>query len=76
MLGLCNAYATFQRLMNDILRNNLRKFVTIYLDDVCVYNRLLEEHVEHLRIVPQRLKEEGLKLRLKNAYLVFKKLSI
>jgi hypothetical protein len=34
------------------------KFVTVYLADACVYNRKLEEHLEHLRLVLQRLKEE------------------
>jgi hypothetical protein len=33
--GMCNAPATFKRMMNDILRDFLDKFVTIYLDDVC-----------------------------------------
>jgi hypothetical protein len=59
--GLCNAPAKFQRIMTDFLH----KFVTVYLDDVCVYNRTLEEHLEHVRLVHQRFKEEGLKLRLK-----------
>jgi hypothetical protein len=63
--GLCNTPATFQRMMNDILRDFLHNFVTIYLDDVCIYSRTLEEHMEHLRLVVQRFKEEGLKLRLK-----------
>jgi hypothetical protein len=63
--GLCNAPATFQRMMNDILRDFLHKFVTVYLDDVCIYSRTLEEHLEHQRLVLQRFKEEGLKLRLK-----------
>jgi hypothetical protein len=52
-------------MMNDILRDFLHKFVIVYLDNVCIYNRILEEHVEHLRLVLQRLKEEGFKLRLK-----------
>jgi hypothetical protein len=66
--GLCNAQATFQRMMNDILRVFLHKLVTLYLDDVCVYNRTLEEHLEHLRLVLQRFKEESLKLRLSKCF--------
>jgi hypothetical protein len=34
--GMCNAPATFQRMMNDTLRDFLRKFVTVYLDDVYI----------------------------------------
>jgi hypothetical protein len=49
--GMCNAQATFQRMMNDILREFLHMFVTVYLDDVCIYSRTLEEHLEHLRLV-------------------------
>jgi hypothetical protein len=49
----------------------LHKFVTVYLDDVCLYNRTLEEYMEHLRFVLQRFKEEGLKLRLKKCLLGF-----
>jgi small nuclear ribonucleoprotein (snRNP)-like protein len=66
--GLCNAPATFQRLMNDILRDFLHKIVTVYLDDDFIYNRTLEEHLEHLRLVLQQFKEEGLKLRLKKCF--------
>jgi hypothetical protein len=66
--GLCNAPATFQRMMSDILRDFLHKFVIVYLDDVCVYSRTMEEHLEHMRLVLQRFKEEGLKLRLKKCF--------
>jgi hypothetical protein len=66
--GLCNAPSTFQRMMNDILRDFLHKFVTVYLDDVCVYSRTMEEHLEHMRLVLQRFKEEGLKLHLKKCF--------
>jgi hypothetical protein len=66
--GLCNAPATIQRMMNDILHDFLHKFVTVYLDDACINNRTLEEHPEHLRLVLQRFKEEGLKLRLKKCF--------
>jgi hypothetical protein len=54
--------------MNDILRDFLHKFVIVYLDDVCVYNRTMEEHLEHLRLVLQRFKEEDLSLRLKQCF--------
>jgi hypothetical protein len=66
--GMCNAPATFQRMMNDILRDFLHKFGIVYLDDVCIYSRTMEEHPEHLRLVLQRFKEEGLKLRLKKCF--------
>jgi predicted HAD superfamily phosphohydrolase len=66
--GLCNAPVTFQRMMNDVPRDFLHKFVTLYLDDVCIYSQTLEEHLVHLRLVSQRLKEEGLKLRLEKCF--------
>jgi hypothetical protein len=66
--GMCNTPTTFQRMMNDILRDFLHKFVTLYLDDVCLYSRTMEEHMEHLRLVLHRFKEEGLKLRLKKCF--------
>jgi Mn-dependent DtxR family transcriptional regulator len=62
-LGLCNAPHTFQCMMHDILRDFLHNFVTVYIDDVCAFSRTLEEHLEHPRLVLQRFKEEGLKLR-------------
>jgi hypothetical protein len=55
-------------MMNDILRDFLHKFVTVYLDDVRIFSRTLEEHMEHMPLVVQRFKEEGLKLRLKKCF--------
>jgi hypothetical protein len=43
----------------------LHNFVSVYLDGLCVYNRTMEEHMQNLRLVLQRLEWEGLKLRLK-----------
>jgi hypothetical protein len=54
--GPCNPPATFQRMVNDILCDFLHKFVTVYLDNVCVFSRTLKEHMEHLRLVLQGLK--------------------
>jgi hypothetical protein len=46
--GLCNAHATFRRMMNDILRDFVHNFIIVYLDAVCIYSRIVEEHMEHL----------------------------
>ncbi|KAF9762245.1 Retrovirus-related Pol polyprotein from transposon opus [Nosema granulosis] len=63
--GLCNAPATFQRSMDVIFRNENRKFVDPYLDDIIVYSKDEEEHKKHLRIVLGRLKAAGVSLNEK-----------
>jgi hypothetical protein len=49
--GLTNAPATFQRLVSQILKPYLRKFVLAYLDDILVFSTTLEEHKQHLEMV-------------------------
>jgi hypothetical protein len=58
--GLTNALATFCTFMNDIFREWLDDFVVVYIDDILVYSNSMEEHVEHLRKVFQRLRENKL----------------
>ncbi len=58
--GLTNAPTTFCTLMNDIFREWLDDFVVVYIDDILVYNNSMEEHVEHLWKVFQRLRENKL----------------
>ncbi|KAE8687867.1 Detected protein of unknown function [Hibiscus syriacus] len=58
--GLTNAPATFCILMNKVLQPFLDRFVVVYLDDIVVYSKTLEEHVEHLRRVFQVLRENEL----------------
>ena len=58
--GLCNAPATFQRLMNDVFRPYLDKFVIVYLDDILVFSKTAEEHQRHLRMVLELLRKHKL----------------
>ncbi len=62
--GLTNAPATFQTLMNSVLGDYLDKFSTVYLDDVLVYSRTPREHLTHLKMVLQRLREHQLYAKL------------
>ena len=63
--GLTNAPSTFTRLMNEVLKIFLGKFVIVYLDDILIFRKTKEEHIEHIRRVLQRLKEEKLLINLK-----------
>ncbi|GBG83498.1 hypothetical protein CBR_g37212 [Chara braunii] len=62
--GLTNAPATFQAAMNDIFRDILEEYVLVYLDDILVYSRTLEDHLRHLRDVLPRLRKHGFYARL------------
>ncbi|GBG77585.1 hypothetical protein CBR_g24032 [Chara braunii] len=55
--GLTNAPTTFQAAMTTEFRHMLDRFVLIYLNDILVYSRSLDEHVEHLRTVLERLRQ-------------------
>lgn len=46
--GLCNALATFQRLMDEVLHEFKDKFMVVYLDDITVYLETFNDHVRHL----------------------------
>jgi hypothetical protein len=63
--GFTNAAATFCTFMNDIFWEWLNDFVVVYINDILVYNNFMEEHVEHLQKVFQRLKENKLYAKFK-----------
>ena len=61
--GLCNAPATFQRLMQNCLGELNLTYTLIYQDDVIVFSRTKDEHLHRLRVVFGWFLEHGLKLK-------------
>ena len=58
--GLTNAPATFQAVMNDVLRPVIGKFALVYLDDILIFSKDIVEHSEHIRTVLQLLRDNQL----------------
>ena len=61
--GLCNAPLTFQRCMELIFRGMQWKIVLIYLDDIIIFSRTFETHLERINMVFKRLRSAGFKLK-------------
>lgn len=61
--GLSNAPAFFQALMHHIFHSYLRRFVIIFFDDILIYSPSLEDHVAHLHLVFQTIRDNKLFLR-------------
>ena len=64
--GLTNAPAYFMNLMNKVFMDELDKFVVVFIDDILIYSKSVQEHEQHLRIVLE-------KLRVHNLYAKFSK---
>ena len=62
--GLRNAPATFQRVMDVILSSVRWQFALVYLDDVIIFSRSVEEHFAHVRTVLSLLQKAGVTLRI------------
>jgi hypothetical protein len=58
--GLCNAPATFQHMMNNILHECLGKYALVYMDDVIVYSKSKEEHKHHIKRIFELFKQYDL----------------
>jgi hypothetical protein len=67
-LGLTNAPCTFMRLMNVALHAFIGRFVVVYFDDILVYSKDLNEHINHLQCVLDVLRKEKLYANLKKCF--------
>jgi hypothetical protein len=52
--GLTNALSTFMRLINEVLREFIRKFIIVYLDDIPIYSKSKAKHLKHLAILMRK----------------------
>uniref|UniRef100_A0A3B3XY23 Gypsy retrotransposon integrase-like protein 1 n=1 Tax=Poecilia mexicana TaxID=48701 RepID=A0A3B3XY23_9TELE len=62
--GLCNAPSTFKRLMQRIFGDQQCQSVLLYLDDIVVFSSSVDQHLERLKVVLDRLLQQGLKAKL------------
>ncbi|GBG74417.1 hypothetical protein CBR_g18829 [Chara braunii] len=65
--GLTNAPTTFQSLMDKVFRNQINRFVVVYLDVILIFSKSMEEHMRHLEEVLQILKNAQLHLNLEKS---------
>ena len=63
--GLTNAPTAFMDLMNRVFHEYLDRFVIVFIDDILIFSKSMEEHEEHLRIVFQILREKKLYAKFK-----------
>ncbi len=62
--GLCNAPATFQRLMDTVIKPEYRDFIETYIDDVITHSKSFEDHINHLDILLSTLQQHNLVVKL------------
>jgi hypothetical protein len=62
--GLTNVLTFFRNLMKSVFMDYLDKFVVVFINDILIYSQSEEEHVDHLKMVLQRLREHQLYVKL------------
>lgn len=66
--GLTNAPATFQRMINEVLRPYLDVFCAVYLDDILIYSASEAEHVQHVRTILTALRDHDLYVKAEKCH--------
>ena len=72
--GLVKAPATFQSLMDKVFRDVQWKFVCVYFDDIFIFSKTFEEHLQHLREVLSRLRKHQLQAKISKCHFVRKEI--
>ncbi len=62
--GLKNAPSIFQRALDDILREHIAKYCYVYIDDIIIFSRTEDEHLNHIKKVFATLEEANIKVQL------------
>ena len=62
--GVSNGPGDFQKLVNRLLVKYVNVFIIVYMDNILIYSKTLQEHVEHLRLVLKALSEADLILNI------------
>jgi hypothetical protein len=74
--GLTNTPAYFMNLMNNLLMEELDKFVIVFIDDILVYSKSVEEHEQHLRVVLGKLRAHKLYAKFSKCEFWLEKISL
>ncbi|EGD81417.1 hypothetical protein PTSG_11841 [Salpingoeca rosetta] len=67
--GLTNAPPTFQRLVNNVFKQEMDKFMAPYIDDLVIYSKNEKDHEQHLRQVLQKLRDHRLYCKASKCHL-------
>lgn len=73
--GLKNAPSTFQRVMDNVLKEYQGKICLVYLDDIIIFSTSLQEHLENTKKVFQRLRESNLKVQIDKSEFLHKEIA-